>query len=920
MKIISSVKIATLLLVLLGLSACSKQTSEGHMEAARIYLAESKNAAAILEFKNAIQLAPKSAEPRFELGRVYIEESQFENAEKELSRAMEYGYPSAKILTLLSRAYQETGAYSALSKITHQDSGLTALEKAEIGYLKVLALVRLDKSDEARLLVDELALLDTHSVFKGLTAAYPDVLDGKFEKALGQVSLLRDQEPQNAEVLKLLAQLQLALGHPKDAAEIFKNYVQFYPDDKQMMFVLAKLLVDIGQTLEAEPYLDKLLAYSSQNALLNQLKAAVRAADKDFQQALTYSEAAIQAGANTPNIRLIAGYAAYQLQDFKSANLHLSLIANTLPDNHPGLKLLAASQLRLGLTSEVGDVLDRLNQLNEQDAPLFSQASYELIRSGHVKEAKELIAKSSALSSTADNLTRLGLLQLSLNNLDGIVNLEEAVEKSPELTSAKTTLGTAYLATGQYDKALDLALSWAKNESSNATPYMLAGQVYVRKQDYASAKGQYEKALSTEQGHLPAKMALITLELTLGSKADAEIYLQDLLKEAPDFVPALATSYIISKQNGNTQTGISQVEQAQKSNPDDFELRLMLARVYLAEQQYPAAIELLDGIEDEESVPHGYWKIRGQSLIRANQRKAANDHYDLWLSKFAFDKDATVGKLLLLDNENNFSEGLTLTDAFLEKRDDLQMQLLRVHFLLMGRDSATAKLAYQELPQQVLELPMVKGFLARLQLADKKPGEALPNIKIAYKATPNFRNLSLQLYTYEQLNQRELGLTLLAQHVETQPNDLAARMLLAERQIISDTDAAMSSYEFALSQNPDNYIARNNLAYLYLEAGDTQKAKEHALVAVELKPDDAAAIDTLAQVLVKEKDYEQALEFYEKVIDDDMKNEEIYLNYVETLFVADKMVLGKRKLEQREMLDTDSISRVLDLKTKYAVE
>ncbi|MFT4938469.1 MAG: putative PEP-CTERM system TPR-repeat lipoprotein [Paraglaciecola sp.] len=920
MKIITSVKITALLLMLLGLGACTKQTSEEHLETARTYLAESKNAAAILEFKNAIQLAPKSAEPRFELGRVYIEENQFENAEKELSRAMEYGYPSAKVLPLLSRAYQHTGAYSALSKVTHSESGLTALEKAEIGYLKVLALVRLDKSDEARLLIEELAQLDTSSVFKGLATAYPDVLDGNFEKALQQISLLRDQEPQNAEVLKLLAQLQLAVRTPEAAAETFKNYVLFYPYDKQTMFVLAKLLVDLGQTSEAEPYVDKLLAISPQNALLNQLKAAVRAADEDFQQALSYAEAAIQAGSTDSNLRLIAGYAAYQLQDFKSANLHLSFIANTLPDNHPGLKLLAASQLRLGLTSEVGGILDRLNQLSEQDAPLFSQASYELIRSGHVKEAKELIEKSSALSSTADNLTRLGLLQLSLNNLDGIVNLEAAVEKSPELTSAKTTLGTAYLATGQYDKALDLALSWAKDEASNPTPYMLAGQVYVKKQDYASAKEQYEKALNTEQGLLPAKMALITLELTLGSKVEAETDLQELLKEAPSFVPALATSYIVAKQNGDPQAGISQIEQAQKNTPEDFELRLMLTRVYLAEKQYSAAIALLDGFKDEKSLTLDYWKVRGQSLIRGNQREAASEHYDAWLSNFPFDKDATLGKLLLLDSANMFPQGLALTEAFLEKRDDLQMQLLRVHFLLMANDVAAAKLAYQKLPKQAVELPMVKGFLARFQLADKKPEEALPNAQIAYQASPNFRNLSLLLYTYEQLNQKEQGLTLLTQHLQTLPNDLAARMLLAERQITSDRDAAMISYELALSQNPNNYIARNNLAFLYLEAEDIQKAKEHALIAVELQPNNAAAVDTLAQVLVQEKDYDQALEHYERVIDDSMKNEEIYLNYVETLFIADNMVLGKRKLEQRTLLEPDSIARVLELKTRYAVE
>ena len=44
-----------------------------------------------------------------------------------------------------------------------------------------------------------------------------------------------------------------------------------------------------------------------------------------------------------------------------------------------------------------------------------------------------MVAKSEAVSTTADDLSRLGVLQLSLNDIDGLVNLEEAVEKAKTL-------------------------------------------------------------------------------------------------------------------------------------------------------------------------------------------------------------------------------------------------------------------------------------------------------------------------------------------------------------------------------------------------------------------------------------------------------------------------------------------------------
>lgn len=912
----------TILLILaVGmLISCGQQTSEEHIIQARQYLADNNPAAAIVELKNAVQIDPKSANARFELGQLYIAEKAFESAEKELNRALEYGYDASKVLPMLTRAYQRTGAYSALSKLEHQQAGLTPLEQAEVGYYKVLSLVRLDKKDEAGLLIEELKALDTRSVFKGLMLAYASVLEEELVLALEQVEALRKQSPQNAEVLKLLGQLHLTQKQPQAAAEVFKDYVRYHPDDHQMMFVLAKLLVDIGQTAEAEPFVDKLLAINQQNGLLNQLKSAARAAEKDFPKAQMYAEMAIQNGIVDPSMRLIAGYAAYQQQDFSNANRHLSFIASLLPDNHPGLKLLAASQLQLGLSSEVGDVLKRLDRLTEQDAPLFSKASYELLRSGYVKDAKKLIEKSSAISRTAEDLTRLGLLQLSLNNLEGIVNLEEALEKSPKLSSAKTTLATAYVATRQYEKALELADNWKQSDKQDLNAYMLAGEVYFKQKQYFAAKQEFEQVLATDKQHAMAALALINLEIVQGNRSNARTQLDTLLTAQPGFIPALATDYLFAKQEGQGEAAIQRVQQVQQSNPKDLELRILLARIYSAEQKYPESLALLEDLQGKKDLPQSFWKIRGQSLIRDNQRKAADEHYDAWLLESPYNKQATTGKLLLLDSQNKFADGLTLAEAFLEKRDDLQVQLLQTHFLLMIADYPAASLAYNELPETTLELPIVKGFLARLQLVDKKPQDALKNAQIAYQAVPNNRNLVLVLYAYEQLEQKEKGQALLVRHLETQPNDLSARMLLAERQIAQDKGAAMSSYEKALEQNPNNYIARNNLAFLYMELGEIEKAKEHALVAVELKPQSAAALDTLAQILVAQQNYDEALKNYERAVTDDMRNEEIYLNYVETLFAANRLVLAKRKLQQRELLAPESISRVAEIKAKYQVE
>ena len=909
----------TIIALSLGmLISCGQQTSEEHIQAAQDFIAKNDNASAIVSLKTAVQLAPKSPQARFELGKVYIAEKQFESAEKELSRALEYGYDGAKVLPLLTRAYQRTGAYAAISEMDDQNVDLSLNEKAEIGYFKIVSLVRLNKPDDARAIIADQMQLDTDSEFKALSQVYGEILNKDYPLALQIIANVKDTAPDHPEVLKLAAQLHLSVGDPKAAAQEFDRYVSLYPDDLQTMFVLAKLWVDLGETAKAEPYVDKLLEVNGKNGLLNQLKAAARIAEKDYPEAQKYAELAIQNGINDPALRLIAGYAAYQQKDFESAQQHLSLVASNLPGNHPGLRLLAASQLQLGLTTEAGDVLERIEQVSEQDAQLFSKASYELLRQGNVKDAQQLVEKSSSISTTAEDLTRLGLLKLSLNNLDGIVDLEEAVAKSPELESAKKTLATAYVTTKQYDKALELAQQWKEDDANDISAYLLAGEVYSKQQNVSKAKAEFQQVLSIAPSHQGAALGLINLYIAEKDYTAAQKALAVLLNAHPNYTPALATAYLVNKQQGHAEQGVALVKAALANAPDDQEVSMLYARLLLLEGQYDLALQQFATFDQDASLPPAYWPGKGQALIRAGDIAGAQAHYDKWLSQAPNNKQAVVGKLLLLDSTGKFEEGVKLTEGFLAVRNDAQMQLLHTHFLLMNKRIVAAQKAYDSIPQALKSMPIVKGFLARLQINDEQFELAEPNAHASYLGLPNGRNLVMWVLTLERLDKPGEALKVIQQHLQALPNDGAALMMLAERQISSGDDEAIVSYQTLLQKNPNNFVALNNLAYLYLQKNELDKAFQYAENALKQRPDNAAAVDTYAQVLVAKKEYKKAVKQYDAVVNDKMRNEEIYLNYVEALFLDGSDLLGKRKLEQREMKTEANIERQTQLKVKYA--
>jgi len=912
-------RITFLVLGLFLLLGCSQKSSDEHVKAAQDFMAEKRMESAVVELKNAIQKDPRSAIARFELGRSYIALKQYESAEKELNRALEFGHPASEVIPLLSQSYQKTGAYAALSEIDHTEAGMTPEQEVEVGFFKIQSLLQLEKVTEAGKLIEELEKIQVSTVYSGLLPVYKNLLNKDNEGAFTEISALSEQYPDSPDLLKLKGQLLLQMGKREEAAEVYKHYIDVYPADTQTVFVLAKLLVDSARPLEAEPYVDQLLAINAENPLLNQLKGVISAVKENFADAQKYSEKAIQSGRGDPVLRLIAGYSAYLQQDYVEANRHLSFIASSLPPEHPGMKMLAASQLELGMSDDASELLSNIGSLEESDAKLFSKTGYELIRSGNIKEAKEVVERSAEISRSAEDLTRLGVLRLSLNDVDGIIDLEKALEKSPDLDVTKTTLANAYLATSQLDKAEQLAKEWKATNPEDFKAFMLQGEIFAKRKDYDAALTEYVKAKELSSDNGLVLLAIANIDMLKGDTDKGEAGLNDLLAKKPGFVPGIASYYLFKKKQDKGIEGMKPALDASNAEPDRVDLTMLLGRMYLSEQQFDKVIELTDKISQNNDKPATYWALRGKALLALGDANKADDHYDNWLQEAPNNKEANIGKMLILDAQNKFLEGEELSTAYLEKADDMAVRLMQVHFSVMGGQFDKANTLYEQLPMQVKDLPVTKGFKARLLLADGDNEGALPLSNEVYDNIPNSRNLVLLVGNLERLKKQPEAMKLIQNHAQKNPNDIAAKMLLAERQINAGQSGAIETYEETLKLNPNNFVVLNNLAYLYTQEGRLQDAERYARQAVEQRPENADAIDTLAQALAKQKKYDEAIKFYDRAIDDDMKNEEIFLNYVEVLANNGNINLARRKLTERKFIGEGSEARIIDLRKKFKI-
>jgi len=917
-KLIKRTTLAVMLTSAL-LSGCSEKSMESHLADARNYVSQQQVDAAIVEYKNAIQKGPNAAEPRFELGKLYLQKNNFAAAEKELNKAMELGYPVSQVIPLLSVAYQQSGAENALAEVDYRAEGMTAVESAEVGFYKLQALMQLGKTEEAKTLIADLSTLDTSSVYKGLIDSYTFVLDNDMEGALAATEALREQAPTNKDVLQQLAKIYLQSGEPAKAAEVYGVYVTHYPDDVTSKFAYASLLIEIRELDKAEPIVDGLLTLNENHPLLNTFKGIIESANENYANALEYLEIAVQNGRSDQVVRLVAGFSAYQIQDFEAAQRHLTMVASSLPDNHPGLRMLADSMLQLGENDEALEVLARVEGEQGVDAALFSKASYQLLKDGNVVGAKQMVAKSEAVSTTADDLSRLGVLQLSLNDIDGLVNLEEAVEKAPESVTSQATLLRAYIATNQLDKAKTAAKDWHEQSPETAAPLIYLGNIATAEGAYQDAAQYLDKASELSDAGNEVTYSRAKLLVAEGKKDNAMAFIRAFVDKNPADVQALALWFALAVEKGNGDEVIAHAQTQFNSNKDQLNLRLLLARMYSLNNQLDKTVSLLADVKGDESSPQAFWNLKGQSLIATNNVKEATAFFDHWLSLYPQDKNAVLGKLLIVDSQKQFKQGLALTNKVLAKRPDAQLTLLKAYFHSRLGQAQPAWEIINNTADDVKTLPFVRGVIARLHLIEKAPEQAVDHAKAAYDATPNSDNALLLVAALEMSGEKEQAFSFLQKHVKAHNNDVQSAMLLAERQIRNDRDSAIETYEQVLTQTPDNFVVLNNLAYLAFEDNDLARAETLAKKAVSLQRDNADAVDTLAQIHIAKGEKEAALALYEQISAGPIANDEVYLNHVALLLELDKDALAKRRLASREFTTEAAKQRVEALKTQYGL-
>jgi putative PEP-CTERM system TPR-repeat lipoprotein len=901
-RIMKKLYLALVLSASLIMAGCSKKTSDEYIALAETHIQQDNISSAIIELKNAISVNPQDPKSRFMLGDLYANRGSAAAAEKELIRAFDLGYEPNEVLPVLANAYSLQFKHAEIIKLVDESRNLAPEVSTSLLIYKALAHFQLGEPYKAKRAVADANEISADSLYSKLGNAYVYFSNKQIDTSLGKINELLKEQPDFADAHLLKGQLTSVSNDEEGSVKSFEQYKKLLPNTYQSRVFLANAYIKNKQFEEAEAEIDILIEVYPEQPFVNQLKGTVRFQKSDFINAKLYIEKALQNGlSNVPN-KIIAGISAFRLGSYEQAYEYLYSIKDNLPSKHPILKMLAILELKMGTASKPGLLLTSLDGLTEDDVILLSAASLQLMREGKTAQRKAILDQVDSIEfSDPLRIAQKGMLRLSLDDIDGLTDLEQALALDPDQETANTALARAYIDNELYDKALELSVTWIQQKPEEVYGYILAAVAYSRLNEIVLAEDMFDQALNIDPNNIAANTYYADKSEGAGNKEVAVAFLNKIITVNPGHLATLRKYFVLQLDLGNAEDGLKLIETAFNQAPQKLQYRLLFAQALLTSSKYSRSISLLEQVSLSESTPDKYWVVLSNAYFLSQQLDKA---YLRLIALHEITKNASKALNAAKSAQQMFSA-------------DEQFGVLVTYFNIVTGDLKAAELSYAGLSDFLRKSVAVQGLMGQVLLEKGDAKSALPKLKAFYNQKMSQANASLVAKALKDLKQYSQAITFLQSHQVQAGKSISSDIQIAELAIIlDDYELAATQYIAVLKIEPDNIRALNNLAYILTEQNNYQKALEYAKRAAELSPEYPPVLDTYATTLFKTGQFNEAVEVFEKVYNLDKTNTEVALGYAEAMIAAKQITKVKKILSRLKSDDKVIQSRIQLLKSE----
>ncbi|MEN3974100.1 XrtA/PEP-CTERM system TPR-repeat protein PrsT [Emcibacter sp. SYSU 3D8] len=833
---------------------------------AQAHLDKNQPKEAVELLKNALKENPKDADARFLLGSMYLMAQQGPSAEKEFRAALAYGRNTDEVRNQIGEALLLQGKHAAVLKEINPQ-GVDPEQRSAAMALRGRAYLGLERFDEAQAAFEAATQLAPRSVTAKIGLARVLVQRKQNAKALALIdeALTLDPDFTGARILK--GEMQRMAQQLEPALATFSTVLKANSRNVEARLGRAATLIDMNSDVDAQKDIDAALELAPKHPLGLYLNALILTKKQDYSNAqavLQRAGAALDAYLPAQYLR---GAIAYAQGNLEQAAANLNRFVTAVPDNANGRRLLGSTMIRQGRFDDAVKTLQPLADGPDADAASLSLVATARMGAGDYAMAIDLFQKASSLDpKNSLYRTQLAVARLAAGqNADAVKDLQTAVKEDPEATRPQLLLVRYHLFNRDYDAALKVIGDMLRADPKDPVALNLKGVAYRAKNNTAEARAAFQAAFAADPAYLPAVQNLARLDIQSEDYAAAEGRFRDILARDARNEAAMIELSRIALTRKKPGEAVKWLEKAQVDNPKSSAAGLRLIEVYLQAGDIVKALATASALDRRVPDRPEAVEALGRTQILAGDAVSAVATYTRLsgLTKDNANVHFALGRAQLqsgdaLGARESYQQALKLDPKLVPAVLELvNLEINSEHFQA-AMELATA------LRQGQPELPMGDLLVGHVMARTGKPDQAVEAFRIAEKKI-NSADSALRLYYgYTELKRPADAFRVLESWIATTPGDQQIRRVLASAYLSAgEMQKAIAHHRVLKTQDGDNPMILNNLAWLYQSVGDP-RAVDEARRAYELAPKAAVVKDTYGWVLVSQGSVEQGVKLLEE--------------------------------------------------------
>lgn len=838
------------LVALLALSGCSKedpeQQAQDYLKRSEAYATQGQYRAAMIEVSNAIKTAPGDVSYQVAMAQIY---NTLGAARRASSLLAKYSEDHRQEVALpLAEAYLMQGKFLSAREL------LTPFEPS--------------MPEETRR--------------KQLYLADSTRIQGNLEQARDQYLDLLEEYPGDTEIQHHLAETYIFMEQPQQAQETMDQALAQAPEDPELLYLDAVLAFRANDLERAEQRLTSALVelpetdimLPERSAVLKLLSETLTSLGRST-EALVYQRVLAEGASESIEAqrRLSDATLAAEEGEFEEAERILQELLDENPDSQSASVLLGMVNLRQGDLVAAEPLLSGNVDVETANPDLIRATVLAQRQAGKTEQAIKTLERALEVRPKEPVLLAIyGLLALETSDQqeDGYLALQKALAQDPHRGRLRLALARHHFQQGEREQGMaqlrsafnyqpadwpvtnvymnqlfargDLAeLAEAVAELKATAPKapettLFEAQYRFRNDQQAQAIEQMRRLIQSDAGFARGHGVLAQMLVETDRPKEALEALEQVIALEPNNDSAYKAGVQITAAHDIGVKPVAWLSSLASAYPAATPNATGLQAMVLREQgDLDAAAQLLENYDGEQTnyirqTKALVYRGMAQASLQQGDTNAARSQLMQALELFPTSKSLSLDLVRLELSANNYQQANTLLEDLRGRYpEDPQLTLVRAQAVAAEKGPAAA---YQELRTTWDEQPNPELGNMLITLARAEDPQAVPQLLEEWKAiAPNSRE----------------RLLLVAEHHQMQGSTLEARNL----------------YETLLTQNGQDPIALNNLAWL-LKDSDLARAAELAKKAVELQPNAPAILDTYGWLLHLQGQSQEAVTYLER--------------------------------------------------------